>query len=222
MIDKQQIDEQTKVLLFDTETSGFITKSLPCYHQNQGWCIQLGAILTTEEAEIDRLNLLIKPNGRTQHPKAFETHKISLEYAEENGLNEWEVIDKFGLLMRDADIIICHNYDFDWQYVYHMMERNVDKMSDEARSAFYLDLPYFCTMKDKNIGKFVGAKNKNGKAKWPKLIELYEKISSYHEELFNVPWEFANDFNSEVAHDALDDIIATSKCYFKLKEWQII
>lgn len=64
MINKQQIDEQTKVLLFDTETSGFITKSLPCDHQNQGWCIQLGAILTTEESETDRLNLLIKPNGK--------------------------------------------------------------------------------------------------------------------------------------------------------------
>lgn len=54
-------------------------------------------------------------------------------------------MNKFGLLMREADIIICHNYDFDWQYIYHMMEEDVDKMSDEARSALHLDLPYFCT-----------------------------------------------------------------------------
>ena len=201
------MSELQKILFFDTETSGFIRKALSSDDPEQAWCIQIGALLATEEEQLDELNLLIKPIGRYMHPKAEEVHGISVEYAEENGLPEVEVTEKFGLLLRQADKVVCHNYDFDWKYVLHMMERNVDNLSDEARSAFYLDLPSQCTMKDKAIVKFCNLKNKANRPKWPKLIEL-------HDILF--------DETFDGAHDAFADITATARCYFELVKLGVI
>ena len=51
--------------------------------------------------------------------------------------------------------------------------------------------------------EFVGAINKWGKpGKWPKLEELHIKLFGC---------------NFEGAHDALDDVRATAKCFFELK-----
>jgi len=87
------------------------------------------------------------------------------------------------------------------------MQRNLSLVSDEARSAFYLDTPSFCTMKDPRVKKYVNAKNVKNQIKWPKLIELYNKL-------------FDKDF--ENAHDAMADILATRECYFKLRSLEII
>ncbi|MDY6893795.1 MAG: 3'-5' exonuclease [Thermotogota bacterium] len=197
----EQVEKLQKIIFFDTETSGFLKKDLPADDPDQAWCIQIGAILATEKETLEELNLIIQPAGRSMNPKAEEIHGISLEYADEHGLPELEVTEAFGLMMRKADKIVCHNYDFDWKYVSHMMERNLDNLSDEARSAFYLDLPSQCTMKDKTIVKFCDLKNKAGRPKWPKLIELHQIL-------------FGKRFDD--AHDAFADISATAKCYFEL------
>lgn len=207
MIVEEQVQNLPKILFFDTETSGFLKKELAIDDLDQAWCIQIGAILATEKEHLESMNLLIKPAGRSMNPFAEEVHGISLEYADEHGFPELEVTEKFGCLMRKADKIVCHNYNFDWKYVNQMLERNLDLLSDEARSSFYLDLPFQCTMTDKAIVKFCGLKNKAGKPKWPKLIELYEI-------LFNEP--FAD------AHDAYADISATARCYFELIKLGII
>lgn len=196
-----------KILFFDTETSGFIKKDLPIDDPDQAWCVQIGAILATEEETLEEMNLLIQSDGRSMNPFAEEVHGISVEYADEHGLPELEVTEAFGKLLRKADKIVCHNFDFDWKYVTHMMERNLDNLSDEARSAFYLDLPSQCTMKDKKIVNFCGLKNKAGKVKWPKLVELHEKL-------------FGEAFDG--AHDAFADISATARCYFELIKLGII
>lgn len=207
IIEQPEVKDLPKILFFDTETSGFIKKDLPIDHPDQAWCVQIGAILATEKGCLESMNLLIKPDGRSMNPFAEEVHGISLEYADEHGLPELEVTEAFGRLMRKADKIVCHNYNFDWKYVCQMMERNLNSLSDEARSSFYLDLPWHCTMTDKAIVSFCGLKNKAGKSKWPKLIELYEKL-------------FGETF--EKAHDAYADISATAKCYFELIKLGII
>ena len=198
----------TNFLFFDTETSGFIKKDLSADDPNQAWCIQIGALLTDETGtEIERLDMMIKPDGRDMHPMALATHGITLEHAQEHGLPEVEVANQFGTLLRKADLIVCHNYLFDWGHANALLERNMDNLSDEARSAFYLDTPSFCTMKDKKIVKFCGLKNKANRAKVPKLIELYEKL---FEESF------------DCAHDAMADISATKRCFFELINLDVI
>lgn len=189
-------------LFFDTETSGFIKKDLPADHNEQAWCIQIGALLTDETGtELERLDVMVKPEGRDMHPMALATHGITLEHAQKHGLLEVEVADKFGILLRKADLLVCHNFDFDWKHVTAMLERNMDNLSDEARSAFYLDTPSFCTMRDKKIIKFCGLKNKANRAKVPKLIELHKIL-------------FDTGFGD--AHNAFADITATKNCFFEL------
>ena len=201
------MNNETKILFFDTETSDFIKKDLPANDPKQAWVVQIGALLATPEKTIDSLNTIIQANGRSINHYAEEVHKISVFKADEEGVPELEAAEKFGLLLRQADLVVGHNFDFDWKYAMHLLERNMDDLSDEARSAFYLDLPNYCTMKDKNVVKFCGLKNKVGRAKWPKLIELHEIL-------------FGKGFDG--AHDAFADITATKDCFFELIKREII
>lgn len=201
------MNNETKILFFDTETSDFIKKDLPANDPKQAWVVQIGALLATPEKTIDSLNTIIQANGRSINHYAEEVHKISVFKADEEGIPELEAAEKFGLLLRQADLVVGHNFDFDWKYAVHLLERNMDDLSDEARSAFYLDLPNHCTMKDKNVVKFCGLKNKAGRAKWPKLIELHEIL-------------FEKGFDG--AHDAFADITATRDCFFELVRREII
>ena len=201
------MNNETKILFFDTETSDFIKKDLPANDPKQAWVVQIGALLATPEKTIDSLNTIIQANGRSINHYAEEVHKISVFKADEEGIPELEAAEKFGLLLRQADLVVGHNFDFDWKYAVHLLERNMDDLSDEARSAFYLDLPNYCTMKDKNVVKFCGLKNKAGRAKWPKLIELHEIL-------------FEKGFDG--AHDAFADITATRDCFFELVRREII
>lgn len=202
-----ELNEDTKILFFDTETSGFIKKDLSADHPDQAWTVQIGAILGNQNEDFKKMNVIIKANGRSINPFAQEVHGISAEKADAEGIHELEAAEQFGLLLRQADLIVCHNLAFDIKYAKHLMERNIDALSDEARSAFYLDMPGYCTMQDKAVVKFCGLKNKAGRAKWPKLVELHEIL-------------FEEGFDG--AHDAFADISATKRCFFALLDLGII
>ena len=203
MIDKNKLH-----LFFDTETAGFITKSLPYDDPKQSWCVQIGAILSTADEIISELDVLIKPNGR-EIPEFLtkNVHRISTEQAQKEGIEELEALEKFAAMCKDHPIQICHNYDFDSAFIYQMFQRQMDNLTDEARSIFFIDLPHFCTMKDKAIVNFCGLRNKANRPKWPKLEELYEI-------LFNE--NFPN------AHNALADARATHRCFYELIKREII
>lgn len=195
-------------LFFDTETSGFIKKDLSFDDPNQNWCCQLGAILATSEGIIDSMNVLIKANGRTIPSFLTETvHGISVEDTMEKGIEEYEALEKFSSLCKDIPIKICHNFDFDNTYLNHMYKRNMDLLSDEARAKYFIQFPFFCSMKDKNIVNFCGLKNKKGAPKWPKLEELYKIL-------------FDKDFPN--AHNAFADAKATMDCYYELIKLGVI
>ena len=205
-------EEMTQVsnqqfLFFDTETSGFISKSKSFDDPSQAWCVQIGAILSTEKEIIKKLNVIIKANGREMNYHAEQIHGISVDFADEHGIKEFDAISQFAELMKDNPILVCHNFDFDWEFVYQLMQRNQEELSDIHRSVFYRDLPHICTMKDKKVKKYVNAKNVKGSLKFPKLIELHEKLF---------------DAEFEDAHDAMADISATRKCFFKLIDKGII
>lgn len=207
MSEHNLVTDETKVLFFDTETSGFISNKISFDDPEQAWTVQIGAILSTADDEIDKMNTIIQSNGRDINYHAEKVHGISAEKADADGVPELEAAEEFGMLLRQADLVVCHNFDFDWKFVYQLLERNMDAMTDEARSAFYLDLPNFCTMKDKTVKKFVQAKNVKGHLKWPKLVELHEKL-------------FDTGFDD--AHDAFADITATKNCFYELLNRELV
>ena len=191
----------TPTLFFDTETSGFMAKRLSFDDPKQAWCVQIGAILSTETKIIKKLNVIIKANKREMNYHAQKIHGITIEYTEAKGILELIAAQRFAVLLKDQPIIVCHNYDFDWPFVFQMMQRNLDELDDFSRSRFYIEYESFCTMKNPKVKTFVDARNVKGHKKFPKLIELHQKL-------------FNSDF--ENAHDAMADILATRKCYYEL------
>lgn len=208
MADKTiELTDETKILFFDTETAGFIKKALAADHPDQAWTVQVGAILANKDGDIAKMNTIIKANGREINYHAEKIHGISTEKADAEGVEELDAAEEFGLLLRQADLMVCHNLAFDIKFVRQLLERNIDDMSDEARSAFYLDMPGYCTMQDKAVVKFCDLLNKANRPKWPKLVELHEIL-------------FKEGFAD--AHDAFADITATKRCFFALLDLGII
>ena len=194
-------------LFFDTETSGF-PKKLSHNDPNQSWCCQIGAISTSYEGEVlAELDVLIKANGRDIPPFIQQLTGITPEMTMEKGVEELEAIEQFVNLMSGVSKYVCHNYDFDSQFINHLFLRNMDDLSDLARYKYFIPLPYFCTMKDRDIVKYVGLKNKIGKPKWPKLEELYFHL-------------FEKNFDN--AHNAMADVRATKDCFFELIKREVI
>ena len=195
-------------LFYDTETSGFIKKDLSPDDPKQQWCCQIGAILSTEDEIISQINLLVKANERTIPTYLTQNvHGISVEDCDKNGFEEAEILEVFAMLMKDEPMEVCHNRKFDRQYIDQMFQRQMDNLSDFARSKYFLQLDSFCTMQDKRIVKFCGLKNKAGRPKWPKLEELYKIL-------------FGKDFDN--AHNAFADVLATRACYYELIKREVI
>lgn len=195
-------------LFFDTETSGFINKKKTYDDPEQNWCCQIGAMTTDQDGnELETLDVIIKANGRKIPSFLVDLHGISAERADAEGIEEIEAIEKFSRLMLDMPTKICHNFLFDNEFTDHMFLRNMDDLSDIARSRYFLQLPHICTMRHKEVVKFCGLKNKAGKPKWPKLEELYQIL-------------FDKDFPN--AHNAMADTRATKECFFELVKREII
>lgn len=195
-------------LFYDVETTGFISGKKSYDDLTQAWAIQCAAILSNKDSIIDSMDVIIKPNGRTEmNPYAEKVHGISLERAEKEGIPEEEALKLFAQLQVKSDKKICHNASFDSKYLYQMMQRNMDVLTDVERSSFYLEDNHFCTMKNVKIIKFCNLKNKTGRPKWPKLSELYNKL-------------FDKEF--ENAHNALADVKALRDCYYELIAREII
>lgn len=194
-------------LFFDTETSGFMSKKTTFDHPDQAWCIQIGAILSTSEMILREMNVLIQANGRAINYHAQQIHGITVERADTDGILELSACEEFAELLLKTPLLVCHNFDFDWIFIYQLMQRNLDELSDEHRARFYIEYESFCTMKNPAVKTFVDARNVKGHKKWPKLSELHQKL-------------FGADF--EGAHDAMADIQATRRCYYELINQGII
>jgi len=201
------MNRNKQCLFFDTETSGFITKSKSAKDPDQAWIVQLVGVLCEDKEIINSVNVIIKANGRSMNPHAQAIHGISPEQADRDGLDEPEALGLFADLLVKNPMRVCHNYAFDSVFLDQLFERNMDVLSDEHRSKYFLQFPHFCTMTDPRIKKFCNAKDKKGSVKNPKLIELYTKL-------------FDQDFEKQ--HDALADALALRSCYYKLKELEVI
>jgi len=120
-----------------------------------------------------------------------------------SGRPEKEVMLEASLLIKQADVLCCHNTDFDYKFMYDALVRN--KFEDAVAHISFI--PHLCTMKatiDYCALPFKTARSPRGKGqsyKWPKLEELYEKL-------------FGSAF--ENAHSAIADIRATIKCFTTL------
>lgn len=189
----------SRILFFDTETTGKANFGKPGSDPIQPLPVQLGLILIEDRRAVAKANLLVH-QPRPIEPKAQEVHGISAETARDCGVSLETALFVFDDLASKAHLIVAHNMNFDIRV---MEQTYVATGHHDELWPTIAGVERFCTMhactnilklpKDKGYGGF----------KWPKLAECVRHF-----------------FNEEIdgAHDALVDVEACARVFFHLMD----
>ncbi len=186
-------------LFFDTETVGLPERWDVPITDMDNWprLVQLAWIVCDVRGEVlEERNAIIKPEGFSIPAEISKLHGITTSIANEHGEPLKEVLELFAERVDKAWLLVGHNISFDECVVGAEFERL------RMMTSLFLK-PKYCTMKGSiNYCKLPG----NNGFKSPKLVELYQIL-------------FGSRFDN--AHDALADVKATMKCFWKLKELRL-
>ena len=148
-------------------------------------------------SKIKSEDYIIKPDNFIIPGEASNIHGITTDRAFSIGKELMDVLQALNSEIDNASILVAHNMDFDANIIgAEMIHKNL------KTSLFSKKL--ICTMK--STVDFCAIYGNYG-LKWPKLSELHLKL-------------FGENFQE--AHNASADIEATAKCFWKLKELNII
>jgi DNA polymerase-3 subunit epsilon len=185
-------------LIFDTETTGLPKDWSAPTSDGNNWprLVQLSVILNNGDSRVEH-DFIIKPKGFEIPEQAAAIHGITTERALKEGIDIDLVLSIFHGFIQISDVVVAHNLDFDRK----IMGAEFHRIGQGAQfEAILASKKVFCTMKKSSeILELTGTHA--GGNKWPKLIELYQK-------LFNK--SFAD------AHNSLGDARACERCYFEL------
>ncbi len=190
------------ILFFDTETTGLPVNHNASYTDVDNWprLVQLawqqyrGEVLGVEGVAI------IHPVGFSIPEASSRIHGITDAQAVLKGRWIDNVLIPFLHAARQSDLIVAHNYTFDFPVVAAEMVR-LGMSVDELES-----LPWYCTKEQStDLCKIPNTSPYRGQYKWPSLDEL-------HQFLFSQPITGREQF-----HDAMIDVRATARCYFEMQ-----
>ena len=187
-------------LFFDTETTGLPKNWQAPLEDLENWprLVQLAWILADGYGkEVGGGNLIVKPEGFFIPEAASAVHGITTERAEREGISLDEALSQFVQAIEQSKIIVAHNISFDEKII------GAEFLRKKVEHKFF-ERPQICTMLTSK--DFCQIESGRG-YKWPKLIELHEKL-------------FASGFDG--AHDAMADVRACAKCFFELVKRGII
>jgi len=200
-----------RVLVFDTETTGLPDtwdKSVTDKNLNL-WphIVQLSYIIfdTDKLQFVELYDAIIKINEDVIVSEgSLNLHKITKEISHEKGKDLVKVMLDFFDAVNTVEMLIGHNINFDLNMVCAAMLRNKTEL--QQYSVLFDSKKKFCTMKESTAfccfpSNYGGVINYN-KLKPPKLVELYQKL-----------------FNETPSglHNSLNDVIATLRCFIKLR-----
>ena len=165
-----------KILIFDTETTGFPSPTQRIVQFASSMC---KFTPRGESYYISHFMTLVKSDV-APHEKAEEVHGISKSMAD-NGIDEKKLALYFKRQVENADYLAAHNIKFDLQFM-NMLFARLDIEPPEYP-------PMICTMdQTTHLCKILNTKGAG--YKWPKLVEACKILL---------------DFDIEGAHDALVD-----------------
>lgn len=203
-------------LFFDTETTGLPHNYKAHFTDVHNWprVVQLAWMLTDSEGNVLSESCdIIRPDGYTI--PANMIHGISHEKALEVGIPMLAAFDAFSdacfgdrvgqlVINEGLPTLVAHNIGFDLPIVSaELMRLGCEKFAKGLNRS----MKQQCTQA---IGtNFCKLPNKNGYSnyKWPRLSELHEKL-------------FGEGFDG--AHDAMNDVKATARCFFELKRLGVV
>lgn len=186
-------------LFFDVETTGLPQRNAKPRDIEKFDCCRIVSIAWVlrdrENVFSQRYSIVDTGSSSDGVVGASHIHGITSDLVKRYGRPVEFILRDFMDDVRKADTIVAHNMDFDQKVVASELYR-----MDSSKDAKDLQLHNaHCTMKTNT--RLVGIKNNYGSFKWPKLVEL-------HEFLFGKAFENA--------HNALADVEATVKCYYKV------
>lgn len=179
------------IVSYDTETTGLPNWKTPSGGEDQPHIVQLGAVKlnAVTGVMVDKLDVIIKPNGWVIPEETIEVHGITNEIALEVGIDEKEAIQMLLDFIGD-DERIAYNKTFDQRIIRIGLKRFFD---EEAQEKWAIKDDHYCSMQ--MARKVIGGKN-------PKLTEAYKHFTG--KELEN-------------AHNALADAEGSAAVYFAIK-----
>lgn len=177
------------ILILDTETNGFASGSRPNTDPRQPHIVELAATLVDRDNQtLDELNVIVRPDGwDTGDEDCLAVHGITVEQAIEEGIAEFDALERLLAMKRRAQLVVCHNIGFDIRIVEIGLSRH---HPDEVRP--WLATPTFCTMDA--AGRVCGHKNR-------KLAVAYSILCAGEH---------------DAAHQALADVDACRAIFFEL------
>lgn len=188
-----------KIFVFDTETTWFINKKETGL-EFQPKIVQFAWILweinNWEFIEKDRVNILINPNSPIPFWASQIHHIYDIDVKDKPYIEN--VIDEIIKYINASDIIVWHNIEYDEDIIKIELKR----LGQEYK---YQPKQIVCTMK--TTIDFCSIQWNWARFKYPKLWELHKKIF----------WEYFI-----WAHDAMNDVEATLRCFIELYKLWII
>lgn len=189
-----------KIIVFDTETTGFINKKEIDNLDAQPYLVQFagiyGEVINWEFKEIERINELVKPIIPIPYDSSLVHHIYDVDVQETPWVEA--KIDQFLKVLNAADVVVGHNIEYD-DFVINTELKRLNRFGE------YNPKKTFCTMKE--TVDFVAVKGNGERFKYPKLGELHKKLF----------WEYFIG-----AHDAMVDVEATLRCFVELYNKEII
>lgn len=179
-----------KIIVFDTETTGFPSPTLPL--EKQPYICQFASLTVDVDMQnrkikpVRQVDQLLKPEVAIPY-ECTQVHKISDEMVvNKPTFKEWS--DKLLEIFHEADVAVAHNISFDQKIIENELER-------VGKAKNFLPSQTFDTMVEtKELCMLPG---KNGNFKSPRLEELYQFL-------------FQKNFSG--AHNAMNDVMATFYC----------
>lgn len=187
-------------MFFDTETTGLPRSWKAPVTDTDNWprMVQLAWIACDDGGNsLEECSAIIRPEGYVIPSVVSRLHGITTERAMAEGQDLTSVLERFAKKIDEACALVGHNISFDECIVGAEFERK------RMLTSLFLK-PSYCTMKlSTNYCRLPGKRG----FKSPKLEELYRVL-------------FGTGFDN--AHDALADVRATVRCFWKLKELNVI
>ncbi len=203
-----------KIIVFDTETSGLPKSRTITPNTVHLWpfIVQFSYIIfdTDTNSVLKSYDAIVKVKPYNVISKdSIKFHGITQEISESKGINIDKVLFTFISDMRNADMIVAHNVEFDLNMIRVELLRLeqgalVDKLELELRKAIFEDhANFYCTMRESVDLCKIEKENSRGKYyKFPTLTEL-------HKHLFEV--------EPKHLHNSYHDILCTIRCFIKMK-----
>lgn len=207
-----------RFLVFDTETTGLPQSKFISPSTIHLWphIVQFSYIIydTSLNDIVESKDYIIKlPESILISDESTKIHGITNEFSQDLGIPINEALNEFFYYLKGVDKLIGHNIEFDVNMIKVALLRliNSDSLTKEHLKIYKYHLHYLnnyknisCTLKDSIQFCNIQLTDKNGKPylKYPKLIELHEK-------LFNK--------SPNNLHNSFNDILVTLRCFMKLK-----